>query len=58
MLKALIPQAEMDGLIVELRSASAGVGSFTAAFDHLAEMAGKPADAIVTARQREREKAA
>jgi elongation factor G len=47
--KALVPEAEMAGLIVELRSASAGVGSFSARFDHLAELAGKPADAIVQA---------
>ncbi len=46
-LNALIPEAEMDGLIVELRSATAGVGSFTKEFDHLAEMVGKTAEAIV-----------
>ncbi len=46
-LSALIPEAEMDGLIVELRSATAGVGSFTQKFDHLAEMVGKTAEAIV-----------
>ncbi len=46
-LKALIPEAEMSDLIIELRSATAGVGSFTTRFDHLAEVAGKPADQIV-----------
>ena len=46
-LNALIPEAEMGGLIVELRSATAGVGSFTAKFDHLAEIVGKPAEAII-----------
>jgi elongation factor G len=46
---ALIPEAGMAGLIVELRSATAGVGSFSACFDHLAELAGKPAEAIVSA---------
>ena len=40
-LSALIPEAEMGGLIVELRSATAGVGSFTSRFDHLAEVAGR-----------------
>ena len=40
-LNALIPEAEMDGLIVELRSATAGVGSFVARFDHMAEVAGR-----------------
>ena len=47
--RALMPEAEMAGLIVELRSATAGVGSFSARFDHLAELAGKPADAVVAA---------
>ncbi|AOO83516.1 elongation factor G [Bosea vaviloviae] len=46
-INALIPEAEMPGLIVELRSATAGVGSFSARFNHLAELAGKPAEAIV-----------
>jgi elongation factor G len=46
-IKALIPEAEMDNLIVELRSATAGVGSFEYRFDHLAEINGKPAEAIV-----------
>lgn len=46
-LRALIPESEMGDLIVELRSATAGVGSFSAQFDHLAEISGKPADAIV-----------
>ena len=48
-INALIPEAEMAGLIVELRSATAGVGSYSARFDHLAELAGKSADAIVSA---------
>ena len=47
MLEALIPEAEMADLIVELRSATSGVGTFTARFDHLAELVGKAADAIV-----------
>ena len=49
-LNALIPEAELGGLIVELRSATAGVGFFTAKFDHLAEIAGKPAEAIIARR--------
>jgi len=53
---ALIPQAEMRDLIVELRSASAGVGMFTARFDHLAELTGRPADQVVE-RQRARQAA-
>jgi elongation factor G len=46
-LKAQIPEAEIGGLIVELRSATAGVGSYASRFDHLAEVNGKPADAII-----------
>jgi elongation factor G len=46
-LKAQIPEAEIGGLIVELRSATAGVGSYASHFDHLAEVNGKPADAII-----------
>jgi elongation factor G len=45
--EALIPQAEIRDLIIELRSASAGVGTFSARFDHLAELTGRLADQIV-----------
>lgn len=48
-LDTLIPEAEMGNLIVDLRSATAGVGSYTASFDHLAEISGKAADAIIAA---------
>ncbi|MGJ0391961.1 MAG: elongation factor G [Methylocystis sp.] len=48
-LEALIPEAEMDNLIVELRSATAGTGFFQARFDHLAEVVGKQARDIVAA---------
>lgn len=48
-LEALIPEAEMDNLIVELRSATAGAGFFQARFDHLAEVVGKQARDIVAA---------
>lgn len=44
--EALVPEAEMRGLIVELRSATAGVGSYLAHFDHLAELTGRAADRI------------
>ena len=46
-LKALVPESDMGDLIVELRSATAGVGTYTAKFAHLAEMSGKPAEAVV-----------
>jgi len=42
--EALMPQAEIGGLIVELRSATAGVASFRASFDHMAELSGRLAD--------------
>jgi elongation factor G len=48
---ALIPEADMGDLIVELRSASAGTGSFVARFDHLAELSGRLADPVVASRQ-------
>jgi elongation factor G len=49
--KALMPEAEIGDLIVEVRSATAGVGSFTFKFDHMAELTGKQADQIVAARR-------
>ncbi len=42
--RAEIPQAELQSLIVELRSATQGVGGYTARFDHLAELTGRPAE--------------
>ena len=35
--QALLPQAELPELIIELRSQTMGLGTYTAAFDHLAE---------------------
>ena len=51
---ALIPEAEMDNLIVDLRSATAGVGEFEARFDHLAEINGKAAEAVVAQAAKQR----
>ncbi len=45
--QAHIPAAEMDDLIVELRSVTAGVGTFTAKFDHLTELTGRLADQVL-----------
>ncbi|MBK8908687.1 MAG: elongation factor G [Rhodospirillales bacterium] len=45
-----LPQAEMHGLIVELRSSTLGVGTFEWEFDHLQELVGKLADDIVAQR--------
>jgi len=44
---AQIPEAEIQNLIVEVRSATAGVGTFTAKFDHLAEITGRIADQVL-----------
>src|SRR5690606_36175807 len=36
--EALMPQAEISDLIIELRSATAGVATFETQFDHMAEL--------------------
>ena len=46
-IEALMPEAELQGLDAELRSLSQGLASYTAAFDHLAELNGKLADEVV-----------
>lgn len=43
-ISAYLPQVELHDLIVDLRSATQGVGSFTWRYDHLAELTGKAAD--------------
>ena len=47
--RAMMPEAEIGDLIVELRSATAGAGSFTRQFDRMAEVTGRAADQIVAA---------
>ncbi len=47
--EATMPQAEIGNLIVELRSATAGVASYMAAFDHMAELTGRLADEVMSA---------
>lgn len=49
--RAYLPQAEMRDMIVELRSITLGVGTYTMRFDHLAELTGKMADKVIEARQ-------
>jgi elongation factor G len=44
-----LPESEIQNLIIELRSATAGVGTFNAKFDHLAELTGKVADHVLAA---------
>ena len=51
MVRAKMPESEIGDLIIEVRSATAGVGSFSFKFDHMAELSGKPADQIVAARK-------
>ncbi len=45
---AYMPQAEMKGLIVELRSGSAGLGYFVARHDHYSELMGRQAERVVS----------
>lgn len=49
--KALLPEAEIADLIVELRSITSGVGTFEARPDHLAELVGRDAKEVIAARQ-------
>ena len=49
--RAQMPEAEIGDLIIEVRSATAGVGSFTYQFDHMAELTGRTADQIIAARK-------
>lgn len=45
--QAHMPESEIHDLIIELRSATAGVGTYSAKFDHLNELTGKIADQIL-----------
>ena len=47
--RAMLPESDIGDLIVELRSATAGVGSFTRQFDRMAEVTGRAADQIIAA---------
>jgi len=49
--RAKMPEAEIGDLIVEIRSATAGAGTFTFKFDHMAELTGRTAEQIVAARR-------
>ena len=51
--KAHMPESEMSSLIIELRSATAGVGTFTFTHDHMTELAGRAADQVVATRKAE-----
>ena len=45
-----MPQSELHDLIIELRSLTLGVGTFSWNFDHLQELTGRLADKIVEQR--------
>jgi elongation factor G len=48
-LSATVPEAEIADLIVELRSATAGVGTFSTRFAHMAEVTGRSAELALAA---------
>ncbi len=48
--QAHLPESEMADLIVELRSATAGVGTYTAKFHHLSELTGRLAEQVIAGR--------
>jgi elongation factor G len=49
--RAKMPESEIGDLIIEVRSATAGAGSFSFHFDHMAELTGRTADQIVASRR-------
>jgi elongation factor G len=49
--RAQMPESEIGNLIIEVRSATSGVGSFTFKFDHMAELTGRTADQVIAARR-------
>lgn len=50
--EALVPEAEMGNLIIELRSATAGAGTYRAELNHMAELTGRLADDVLAAQGR------
>lgn len=49
--EALMPQAEILDLVIELRSLTQGLGSYKAHFDHLQELTGKLAERVIEQRR-------
>ena len=49
--KAHMPESEIGSLIIELRSATSGVGTFEFKHDHMSELTGRLADQVVTNRK-------
>lgn len=50
-IRAYIPEDELHDLIIEIRSATQGLGELEFAFDHMAEVTGKAATKAVESRQ-------
>lgn len=46
-IELLLPEAELFGLDAELRSLSQGLATYSARFDHLSELSGKPAQEVI-----------
>jgi elongation factor G len=50
-IRADIPEDELHDLIIEIRSATQGLGHMTSTYDHMAEITGRVASKVVEARQ-------
>ncbi len=50
-IRAFMPEDELHDLIIEVRSATQGMGEIACAFDHMAEVTGKPAAKAIETRQ-------
>jgi elongation factor G len=50
-IEAHLPESEIGNLIIELRSATAGVGTFIFRHDHMVELTGRTADQVLAARK-------
>jgi elongation factor G len=51
--EAFLPEAERHDLIAEIRALTQGLGTFEAAFDHMAELSGREAEAVAKAARME-----
>ncbi len=43
----MMPESELQDLIIDLRSATLGVGTYTCEYDHLQELTGHIADKVI-----------
>ncbi|MFT6556785.1 elongation factor G [Sneathiella sp.] len=53
-LTAMMPESELQDLIVDLRSATSGVGTFRYEYDHLQELTGHIADKVIQSHSSEK----